>query len=271
LNILTYQAHIVEIRSAADRRAHVARMIHTLEVKCGQQTSVDLILLPELSTIEYSVSSFARLPVLAEPLDGETFQAMSALARRVGAAISFGFPRVENGAYFISQQVVGPTGEYVTHYDKVHLAQFGASIERDYFSRGQKLGIFDLGEFRFGIVICYDFRFSPLLKLLVERHGVNVILHPVAFTRDGTYDSWHHFVVTRALENQVYFLSLNRAGQEWGGSFFCPPWIDNELKPVLLGCEENTYIFTLDKSLIRTIRQTYPFRQDRLSDYSQLR
>jgi predicted amidohydrolase len=270
LNILTYQPHIVEIRSAEDRRAHVARLVHSLEEKCRRQPAVDLILLPELSTIDYSAEAFARLPALAEPLDGETFQLMSTLARRVGAAVTFGFPRVENGSYFISQQVVGSSGQYVTHYDKIHLAHFGASMERDYFTRGQKLGIFDLGGFRFGILICYDFRFPALLKLMVEGHGANVILHPVAFTRDGTYDSWHHFVVTRALENQVYFLSLNRAGQEWGGSILCPPWIDSELKPVLLGSEETTCVFTLDKSLIQTIRQTYPFQKDRLPDYSQL-
>lgn len=241
-----------------------------LEARCRREPGINLIVLPELSTIEYATASFEQLSVLAEPLQGETFAEMAALAKRVGCAVSYGFPRLENGQYFISQAVVGTSGQCLTYYDKLHLAKFGASEERDHFSRGRKLGIFELDGFRFGIIICYDFRFSDLIKLLVDEHQVDVILHPVAFTRDGTFESWHHFVVCRALENQVYFLSLNRAGRAWGNSIFCPPWVDAHTKPIILGEKEEACVITIDKSVIRSIRGTYPFRQDRLANYAAL-
>ena len=270
VKILAYQPLIGQVRSVEDRRTHVHNMARFLEAQCRQEGDINLIVLPELSTIKYASASFERLSVLAEPLYGDTFAEMAALAKRVDCAVSYGFPRVENGRYFISQVVIGASGQCLTYYDKLHLAQFGASEERDYFSGGNKLGIFELDGFRFGIIICYDFRFSDLIKLLVDAHQVDVILHPVAFTRDGTFESWRHFVVCRALENQVYYLSLNRAGRAWGNSIFCPPWVDEHTKPIILGQKEEARVFTIDKSVIRSVRETYPFRQDRLADYSTL-
>jgi predicted amidohydrolase len=270
MKILAYQPLIRQVRSVEDRRAHVRNMIRFLEAQCRREEDISLIILPELSTIEYASATFKRLSVLAEPLYGETFEAMAALAKRAGCAVSYGFPRVANGQYYISQAVVGTSGQCLTSYDKLHLAQFGASVERDYFSSGSKLGIFELDGFRFGIIICYDFRFSDLMKLLVNEHQVDAILHPVAFTRDSTFASWHPFVVCRALENQVFFLSLNRAGPAWGNSIFCPPWIEDRIKPVILGEKEEAHLFTLDKSAICSARETYPFREDRLADYAVL-
>lgn len=243
-------------------------MLQFLETKCRQEADVGLVLLPELATVEYSVESFEKLFELAEPLVGETFTAVSTFAQKTGCAVSYGFPQTKNGRYFISQVVVGPSGNCLADYSKLHLAQFGAAMERDYFSRGNKLAVFELQGIRFGLIICYDFRFSDLIKQLVDQHQVDVILHPVAFTKDSTFASWHHFVISRALEYQVYFLSVNRAGEMWGNSICCPPWIDNQTQPIVLGEQEEARLMTIGKQVIRSVRETYPFRQDKLADYS---
>ncbi|MCP5097336.1 MAG: carbon-nitrogen hydrolase family protein [Chloroflexi bacterium] len=268
MKVLTYQPRIEQIQSASDRRGHVRRMLQVLAAKCRQVPDIDLVVLPELATVEYSVESFEKLSELAEPVEGETFTAVSAFARKTGCTITYGFPLVKNNQYFISQIVVGASGERITDYSKLHLAQFGASMERDYFSRGNKLAIFELKGFRFGIIICYDFRFSELIKRLVTEYQIDVMLHPVAFTKDGTFASWHHFVISRALEHQIYFLSLNRAGEAWGNSILCPPWIDEERHPVMFGEQEELCVFTIDKQVIQSVREQYPFRMDKLADYS---
>jgi nitrilase len=231
---------------------------------------VDLLLLPELATIDYSRPSFEKLPWLAEPLLGSSFERFSAMARRQNCAVSYGFPRTDGSNTFISQIVIDQSGDYLTHYDKIHLAQFGAAIEQEFFSPGDHLSVFTLGEFRLGLIICYDMRFPELSRLIVDRHDLDVILHPVAFTRDGTFESWPHFVIARAIENQVYFVSLNRAGEGWGGSIFCPPWVDANSKPAVMGEEEAWYIFSLDKQLLSSVRESYQFRGDRLESYSRL-
>jgi len=268
MKILAYQPRIEPIKSVTERRAHVGRMIRILAERCRQTPGVGLILLPELATIDYSVESFEKLNELAEPLAGETFAAMASLARQTGWGISYGFPQVRNGRYFITQIVIGPSGQLLANYDKLHLAQFGASLEKNYFLRGDKLAVFEWNGFRLGIIICYDFRFSDLIKRLVETYQVDAILHPVAFTKDETYASWHPFVIARALEHQIYFLSVNRAGSDWGNSILCPPWVDGITMPLTMGESEEAHLFSLDKQSIHSARDMFPFRQDRLADYS---
>ncbi len=268
MKILAYQPRIEQVRTAHDRRAHVGRMLQFLEAKCRQEPDIGLIILPELCTVEYSVPSFQTLVELAEPLAGETFTAVAAFAKKWECAVCYGFPRVVDGEYRISQLVVGASGQLIADYDKLHLANFGASMEPEYFNRGGKLAVFELNGLRFGIIICYDFRFSDLIKQLVEAHQVDVILHPVAFTKDATFASWHPFVICRALEHQVYFLSVNRAGEAWGNSILCPPWIDDDKKPLLFGEDEAAAVFQIDPAAIAAARAIYPFRADRLADYS---
>lgn len=271
VRILAFQPHIPRTRSPDERRAHVGALVHRLESASHRLGPVDLLVLPELTTVEYSIPSFDRLETLAEPLFGESFDAMATLSRRLGCAICFGMPREEDGHYFITQVVVGPDGQYLTHYDKIHLAQFGACSEKAYFTRGRRLGFFELGGVRLGIVICYDFRFPELIRRLVDSCGIDAVIHPVAFTRDGTYESWPHFVVCRALENQVYFLSVNRAGDHWGGSIFCPPWVDGQSDRITLGTEEVARSFDVEQETVAQVRANYPFRADRLPDYGALR
>ena len=81
----------------------------------------------------------------------------------LGVFIAYGLPRRDKEKYFISHVVIGPDGQYVTHYDKVHLVPFGSPRETDYFAPGERLGVFQVGEITVGIVICYDFRFADYI------------------------------------------------------------------------------------------------------------
>ena len=73
------------------------------------------------------------------------------------------------------------------------------------------------------------------------------------------------------MENQVYFLSLNRAGAHFGGSMFCPPWVD-ELSPLeqFQQHEEEFRVVKVTKQKIEEVRREYTFLGDRLGDYSRL-
>jgi predicted amidohydrolase len=270
MKILACQISIPDTRSIGNRISHIDRVGKLIEKKMGREGPVDLIVLPELSTIEYSRKSFERLPVLAEDLKGPSYEVFSTLATRVGSYIAYGIPRCEGGRYYVSQVVVNPEGEYVTHYDKLHIAQFGASCEKEFFTPGNKLGIFTIGNFHVGIIICYDFRFPRLTATMAEKSNLDLIIHPVAFTQDSTLKSWHPFVICRALENQIYFLSQNRAGTAWGSTIFCPPWIDDESKPYIFGFREEIRVFHVDPGTLASVRERYPLAKDKISDYAKL-
>jgi len=52
--------------------------------------AVDLVVLPELCTIEYGTDAFAHLDVLAEPANGSSSQAFAQLACNTAAMVVFG-------------------------------------------------------------------------------------------------------------------------------------------------------------------------------------
>lgn len=269
LKILACQVLIPQTVSKADRDAHVRRMVTKID-EILRQERVDLVALPELSTIDYSREAFSQLDGLAEELDDVSARAFGEVARRHGVALAFGMPRREGRKFYISQVVLGRDGGLLGHYDKIHIAQFGASMEKEYFQRGTHLLTFNVGSFKISPIICYDIRFPELLRALCDDQGTDVILHCGAYARDESYYSWHQFAVTRAMENMTYLLSLNRAGSFFGRSIFCPPWVDERHPEIVFPDEEVFRIVTLRRSELDEARRNYPFLRDRLSGYGEL-
>ena len=160
-------------------------------------------------------------------------------------------------------------GELVGYYDKVHLAQYGASIEKEFFDRGNHLFTFSVNGLKLAPIICYDIRIPELSRTLAIDNEVDLILHCGAYYRDESFHSWHAFATTRALENQVFFLSLNRAGANYGHSVFCRLWMDESIP---LQCfsihDEDFCMIEIKQTEIKTARNRYTFLKDRLKSYN---
>jgi len=231
--------------------------------------SVDLVVLPELSSIDYSRESFAALDQIAEPLDGPSYQLWSAVAKEHSTTVVYGFPRRAGvDDYRICAAAVGPDGVLIGSYDKLHLAQFGASMEQEYFKAGQELFVFETQGFRIAPIICFDIRPPELCRQLVVEHQVDLILHTGAYYRDPSFSSWHTFAQTRAVENQIYFLSLNRAGQHYGDSLFVPPWIDEKIHPTSFPAHDEAFQFLeCNPDAMQTARREFAFLVERLATY----
>ncbi len=143
-------------------------------------------------------------------------------------------------------------------------------MEKEYFQRGDNLFVFELNGVRIAPIICYDIRIPELTRALCVQHEVDLILHCGAYSRDRTFYSWHSFIIARALENQVFILSLNRAGENFGLSLFSPPWVD-ELRPEQRFGEDEEYRqFEIDLAETSEVRRRIPFLSDRLPDYTEL-
>jgi len=270
MKILACQIEVPEVIAPEARARHVARLCGLVSERLEAAGGADLVVLPELSTISYSRSAFGNIAELAEDLDGPTVGAFADVAKRHGCHVCFGMPRRDGRNFHISQVVVDRRGSVVGHYDKIHIAQFGAAMEKSYFTPGNHLLVFEAGGLRCAPIICYDLRFPELTRTLADIHGVDVILHPVAFARDDTFSSWHHFAITRAIENQVHFLSLNRAGAGYGASLFAQPWIDDDHQPLTFTDGEECRIVEPDMDFQRAARKRLPYGEDRLGDYASL-
>lgn len=269
MRILACQIEIPAIATRLEQLQHIDNTLAKLSQQLATR-EVDLVVLPELSTMEYSDENFQRVAEFAEELYGETFERCAAFCKRHNVALCYGMPRREGEAFFISQVVIDRSGEYLTHYDKIHTAQYGDAAELKYFTRGEHLSVFEIDGVRAGIVICYDMRFPELMRRLSTELAVDVIIHPVAFARDLSFHSWKEFVVARALENQVYFISVNQSGEHFGQSVLCPPWVDDRASAQVLGTAERFAEIDIDKALLEEVRREIPYRRDSLDDYSAL-
>ncbi|MFT5112876.1 MAG: putative amidohydrolase [Parasphingorhabdus sp.] len=269
LRLLACQIKIPQTRTAKERDQHIKKIASELDTAL-QQTPCDLVVLPELSTVEYSRESFAELPELAESLDGRSVEQFQTLANQHHCHVVFGMPRKTIRGYYISQVVLGPEG-LIGYYDKIHICQYGASMEKEYFQRGQKLLTFGIGPWVFAPIICYDIRIPELTRTLVIDHNVNCLLHSGAYFRDESFATWRAFATTRAMENQIYLLSLNRSGKDYGESVFYPPWVDDRHPSINLHlCDEEYRVIDLDLEVLNKVRTDYTFLKDRLENYSNL-
>ncbi|MBT5624881.1 MAG: carbon-nitrogen hydrolase family protein [Proteobacteria bacterium] len=235
----------------------------------SEQTPVDLVVLPELVTIPYSRETFESLPLFAETLSGASTEAFIELSQKINSSILFGMPYESDSRFFISQILVDPREGVVEIYSKMHLCHYGASCEKDFFEQGNKLITFDLCGWKVAPLICYDIRFPEMARSLVLEHGVDFLIHAAAYYRDESFATWPHFAVTRAMENQIFLLSLNRAGPDYGGSIFCPPWIDDDHPVVCFDqLSEEFQVLELNSDAITQARERYTFLVDRHLKYS---
>jgi predicted amidohydrolase len=225
-----------------------------------------MYVLPECSSVGYDDATFERANIVAERLEpgGLSYDAYSTLAVSLRVFICFGFIRKnENNNLHVCQAVFNNEGKLVASYDKIHLCQFGACREKDFFTAGsieQKFHVFDCYDFRCGLAICFDLRFPELFRKLALDHNVDLVIHSSAFPKDGKSADWHSFVITRAIENQIYVLTTNRAGKGFGQSIFCPPWMNDELKYKSLGDDEDLLDCIIEKKVINDIRNSIPYR-----------
>ncbi|MGB0901433.1 carbon-nitrogen hydrolase family protein [Halocynthiibacter sp.] len=270
LTLLACQIEIPAMTTAAERDAHLVTSAAKIRAQLDTQNA-DLVVLPELSSIDYSRPAFECLDEIAEPLDGASFQCWRQVAQDCGVFISYSFARRDASGTYIAIAVVAPDGSLVGHYDKLHMCQYGASMEKEYFDRGDHVFTFKVKGFTLAPIICYDIRIPELCRTLTLQHSVDVILHCGAYYRDESFATWHAFTTTRALENQVFFLSLNRAGDTWGNSTFCWPWMDENIAPInFADTAEDFRFITLTLDRMDQVREDYTFLKDRLENYEAL-
>ncbi len=264
IKTLVCQVDVGRTRSAADRNEHLLDLQQRVSSQLQAQAA-NLVVLPELVSMEYSIDAFACLSELAEPLHGASFETWRQVSQHHQCYIAYSFAlQTDDGACHIASAMVNPAGNLLGVYCKQYLAQFGASSEKQFFKAGSELLVLDVMGYKIAPIICADIRFPELARALTVNHGVDIILHQGAYARDSTFFSWHSFACTRALENQVYLVSVNRAGADYGQSIIVPPWVDENHPTMQLNDHDEHFAYMkMDEGTIAAARAQYPFLADR--------
>ncbi|WP_339057075.1 nitrilase-related carbon-nitrogen hydrolase [Candidatus Regiella endosymbiont of Tuberolachnus salignus] len=200
-----------------------------LEQLCfkAAQGQAKFICFPELATTGYSPDVLGtELWTLSELQGGVTDKLFSELAKKLDLTIICGF--VERGEaagkIYNSAGVWLPdnTGTWEGTFRKVHLA----GDEKKWFSPGNHCPLFKTPTCRIGVMICHDAGFPELARLFVLKEA-ELIFVPSAWPLKSK-DIWHINCASRALENGIHLIAVNRWGQEgditlFGGSQLMGP------------------------------------------------
>mmetsp|Transcript_14331 Transcript_14331/g.24520 ORF Transcript_14331/g.24520 Transcript_14331/m.24520 type:complete len:302 (+) Transcript_14331:26-931(+) len=287
LSLVGIQLDVIDAQCVTDVKLNVQRAVAYIEnlvsTLCKHQKPI-LFVFPEMTTIGYSHESFKHLDQTAELIDTsssvESFVALCDKLKKeqeIDAMISFSMPRREKNESkcFICNVIVDKNG-VVTYYDKLHMANHGdACTEPKYFQRGQRgVCFFDCFGVCVGVSICYDLRFALMWNALCVRFGCDVVVAPAAWPRDSGFSTWHPTLVARAAENQIFAMSVSRAGSFFGASIVAPPWIENGEQERLvsqpdtlattltLGTEQGHLHTLVDTQYLKHVRQHITLRDD---------
>ncbi|HSC89621.1 MAG TPA: carbon-nitrogen hydrolase [Polyangiaceae bacterium] len=272
---------LVQSRVGPDARENVARTVEFVREAAGR--GARLVCLQELFASPYfcqteDPEAFAW----AEALDGASVTALSEVARQLGITVLVPiFERRAPGLFHNSAVMVGPDGQRLGVYRKMHIPDDPQFMEKYYFTPG------DLG-FRamntpvgkVGTLICWD-QWYPEAARLTALQGAQLLLYPTAIgwlpsekAAEGAaqLDAWKTMQRAHAIANGLFVVAVNRVGQEgdpntgiefWGHSFVADP-----LGRVLVEAGEGEEVLTcdLDLSMLEETRKWWPFFRDRRID-----
>jgi predicted amidohydrolase len=167
-----------------------------------------------------------------------------------------------------SAVLVGPEGELVEVYHKVHLR----GEERMAFREGFKLPVIETEIGTLGLMIGYDLAFPEVARAMTLE-GAEVLCVLANWEASGL-DEWKTYMRARAYENAVFIAGANRVGEDvtmtFGGeSMIVGP--RGEIHASLAGStdkdsgepQEGAAITRLDLDQVREARDEFQYIQNR--------
>ncbi len=186
---------------------NLVKMSETI-AKIASQQKVDLIVFPELITSGYELG--VRFTELAQRVPGPTINLIAQRANEYGVYIAFGMVTKEKveSVLYNSAVLVGPDGELLDVYNKIHLR----GEERMAFREGFKLPIIPTEVGNIGLMIGYDLAFPEVARSLAL-DGADIVC-VCANWEAANIDEWKTYVRARAYENSIFVAAANRIGED---------------------------------------------------------
>ncbi len=175
---------------------------------------VQLTVFPECTTTGYCFTSLDEAKQVAETFEGPSVSRVHEICKSLDSMVVFGLLELDGDRVFNSLALVGPRGVMGT-YRKIHLPHLG--VDRFTTPGNRPFEVIETSEIRIGMNICYDSSFPEAARALSVL-GADLITLPTNWppTSGLTADLIPN---ARALENHVYFMSVNRIGTERGFQF----------------------------------------------------
>jgi predicted amidohydrolase len=197
-----------------------------------------MLFTPEMSGLLDSNRERAAAKIAREENDSVLARVREA-ASKAGLWVHLGSLAVQAGDGRLANRsfVIGPTGEILGRYDKIHLFD----VDLPTGERWRESAAYRPGEQvtlvpgtpvgTLGLTICYDLRFPALFARLAEA-GAETIAVPAAFTVPTGKAHWHILLRARAIEAGLFVVAAAQTGHHedgrrtFGHSLMVDPWGD---------------------------------------------
>jgi predicted amidohydrolase len=179
-----------------------------------------LTVFPECALTGYCFDSLDEARPHAETIPGPFTDEIGGLCRELDAFVVAGMlecreaPSNDGNRVFNASVLIGPAG-LIGAYRKVHLPFLG--IDRFACPGDRPFAVHDAGELRLGMNICYDGSF-PEASRVMALDGADLIVLPTNWPPAAQCFA-EYVINARALENHVWYMSVNRVGEERGVRF----------------------------------------------------
>ncbi len=175
----------------------------------------ELTVFPECAATGYCFDNLEETRPHAQAIPGPAIEFMIDACKEFGGYVVFGLLETDGGsAIYNAAALVGPDG-LIGSYRKVHLPFLG--IDQKTTPGDRPFAVFEAGEAKVGLNICYDAAFPESSRCLTLA-GAELIILPTNWP-EGAQTKAQHAINTRAMENSVYYIAVNRVGEERGWNF----------------------------------------------------
>lgn len=241
-------------------------------VAAGAAKGADIISLPEMWNCPYENDKF---PEFAEPEKGDSWLALSTLARKNNAYMVGGsIPELgEDGKVYNTCFVFDREGNQIGKHRKVHLFDIfdhGNVVfkESDTLTGGDSFSVFETEWGPMAVNICFDIRF-PESSRIPALKGAKVIFNPASFNMTTGPAHWELSFRQRAVENQVFMVGTATAQSpdagyvSYGHSIITDPW-----GSVLMQMDtwEGSAVTEIDLDYIDDVKKRLPLMSARRTD-----
>lgn len=252
---------IIQIHSKEGDIEYNLQKALNLSKKCLGQ-GADIIALPELFAHEYFPMRIdQRYFKYAQPVDGSIIKSFQKFALKHRKHIIVPWFEVDKpNVYYNSAALIGPTGNLIGVHRKTHIPAL-KSREKLYFRPGDKLEVFSTKIGNIGILICYERSFPELTRILTIK-GADIIFIPSSTWRERM---WREELKTRALENGVFIVAINKTGREEDGELCGLSMVISPSGEIIfeVGKEEGAFVVEIDLTQLEKERINYPIFRDR--------
>ena len=226
-----------------------------------------LIVFPECALTGYLFTSRDEVLPYAETIPGPSTKKIEVNCQKLGVYIVVGLIERANSKCFNAAVLIGPKG-IIGRYRKNHIPMLGVDRFLDHGDEPFRVYKTSIGTI--GMHICYDCTFPESARVMVLM-GADILVLPTNWP-EGRGKIPKYVILTRAYENKVHFIAVDRVGCECGTKFIGQSKIIDALGNTLAeaGVEDEEIIYgeinLADAREKRTIIKSGEFEMDYICD-----